>query len=693
MIFSLKTYLDRRKTTGSLSALSSWPFVVVILTQMLVGGFSVYTLSATRAFVAGESLWSKGQHEAIYFLNLYIETMNIQYLQDFQRAIAVPLDYKKGRDAVEKTPPDKSTTRLAFEAGGTAKEDIPAVIWMFRNFRGFPYLETAIARWKETDRLILELKDLGDAIGPSTATADPLGLLDRLERIDREITPKTIVFSRALDDGARVVERILLLANFALAALLTILTIWRVGKVLKQRRHIESALAWQASHDDLTGLANRRAFEQSFSKISKTNVTAKGPGYALLYIDLDQFKIVNDTCGHAAGDALLRQICAPLQQALRVEDLVSRVGGDEFSVLLPNIDAHEALRSAEQIRGAIEHFSFVWQGRRFGVTASIGLAHCSSATTMMEEIMTQADMACFMAKEKGRNRVHAHLDEDQELLDRIGEMDWVQRIHQALEEDRLCLYGQEIVPLAGGGDAGLHLEILIRMHDETGALVPPSSFIPAAERFGLMQLIDRWVVLNAFKILSERERFANKLPVTCCAINLSGGTIGDAPFLDFLKSAFVEYKISPQTICFEVTETAAIVNLQAARSFIRDLRRLGCTFALDDFGSGMSSFTYLKEIPADYLKIDGAFVRNLLTDRPDRAMVEMISHIGHIMGKQIVAEFVENEEVADALFDIGIDYAQGFGIAPPLPFTAHFEGSATVKRRLPHRMTTKAQVA
>ena len=660
--------------------MSAWPFVVVILAQMAVGGFSVYSLSAIRTFVAGESFWSKGQHQAVYFLSLYLDTHNPKDLASFQKAIAVPTAYRKGREDLESNPPDPAGTRAAFIAGGTAAEDTPAVIWMFRNFRGFSYLERAITKWKEADPYILELKQLGDAVEFAFPTGHVRDLQDRVKLIDAALNPRAIEFARTLDDGARVVERLLLIANFALAVIFATLTIWRVGRVLKQRRQYEDALSWQASHDELTGIWNRRAFEQCFTRSENSRGDRAGSASALLYIDLDQFKLVNDTCGHAAGDALLRRICSPIQQLLGPHDHLARLGGDEFSVLLADIDMESALALAERLRVAIEQLHFSWNGRTFGVTASIGLVHAAAGAPITpEEMLTKADMACFMAKEKGRNRVHAHGDEDQELLDRVREMNWVQRIQQALSEDRFCLYGQEIVPLTDCEDKGLHLEILIRLREESGLLVPPSSFIPAAERFGLMTSIDRWVVTRTFRTLAERRMLKSGTPVTCCAINLSGGTFGDGAFLDFLKKAFNEFRISPHIVCFEVTETTAIVNLEAARAFVGELRALGCTFALDDFGSGMSSFNYLKELPVDYLKIDGTFVKNLLTDRPDRAMVEMISHVGHIMGKRIVAEFVETDSVADALRDIGVDYGQGYGLAAPKPFDAHFEGSATAR--------------
>ena len=654
--------------------MSAWPFVVVILTQMAVGGFSVYTLSTIRAFVSGESLWSKSQHEAVYFLSLYLDTEHPRVLHAFKRAIAVPLEYRKGRLELESEHPDTALVRVTLLRAGIAAEDIPNLIWMFSNFRDLPYLKEAIANWTETDQFILELDELGNAVDAHFPTGRVVELRNRVEEVDAAITPRAIAFSRVLDEGARVVERMLLVVNVALAGLLALLTIWRVSRVLRQRRRFEDALAWQASHDELTSLVNRRAFEERLLQALTPTRGDPAAACALMFIDLDQFKIINDTCGHAAGDAMLRRIGPPLEELLGPDDLLARLGGDEFGILVQRTDTVTALALAEAVRVAVENVEFAWNGRAFKVTASIGLAHAHAGAVSPEEIMSEADMACFMAKEKGRNCVQIHRKEDQETRGRVTDMNWVHRIQQALAEDRFCLYAQEIVALADDGDDGIHLEVLIRMRDETGTLVPPSSFLPAAERFGLMKLVDRWVVRRAFRTLSERRRIPNATPITRCGINLSGVTIGDDAFLDFLKAAFIEFRVSPDIISFEITETTAIVNLDAARSFICELRALGCTFALDDFGSGMSSFNYLKELPVDTLKIDGAFVKNLLFERSDRAMVEMIVHVGHVMGKQIVAEFVETQEVADMLRDIGVDYVQGFGIAPPKPFTAPFEG-------------------
>ncbi|PXB94552.1 PAS domain S-box protein, partial [Pseudomonas aeruginosa] len=383
----------------------------------------------------------------------------------------------------------------------------------------------------------------------------------------------------------------------------------------------------------------------------------------------------NATCGHAAGDELLRQVCTLLQQGLREGDTLARLGGDEFGILLENCPAEKAVEIADHLRKTIQDLHFTWSGQPFNCTVSVGLVHLLPGISTLEEALRSADMACYMAKEKGRNRVQVFHQDDVELSMRFGEMTWVQRIHLALEEDRFSLYAQPIVPLGEGAEEGLHVELLLRLRDEGGRLVPPLSFIPAAERYGLMTLIDRWVVENAFRTLVERAQDPRAEPIGTCAINLSGATIGDESFLQFLTELFARYRIPPQTICFEVTETVAVANLASTIRFINELKDTGCRFSLDDFCAGMSSFIYLKHLPVDYLKIDGSFVKDMLEDPIDRAMVQVINHIGHVMGKRTIAEFVETVEVMEALREIGIDYAQGLAIGAPLPFSRQPPGA------------------
>jgi diguanylate cyclase (GGDEF)-like protein/PAS domain S-box-containing protein len=435
---------------------------------------------------------------------------------------------------------------------------------------------------------------------------------------------------------------------------------------MTRERQFVASLSWQASHDALTGLANRREFEYRLAQLLARMLRQAGR-HALMFIDLDQFKLVNDTCGHAAGDELLRKVCQELQLHLREGDTLARLGGDEFGVILENCPTEAALRVAEALRKSVQDLRFAWGGRLFSVSASIGLVQIPPGQTSLVELLRTADLACYSAKERGRNRVHAYQPDDSELSLRVGEMSWVQRIHRALEENRFRLYAQPIVPLHGGEDGG-HVEILLRLQDEAGELIAPGTFIPAAERYGLMPQIDRWVVRHTLAALAQFHAEHPHAPALHCAINLSGASIGDRDFLDFIREQLASQPVVPQAICFEITETAAIANLVDATHFINELKALGCRFSLDDFCAGMSSFMYLKHLPVDYLKIDGSFVRDLLDDPIDRAMVEMINQIGHVMGKRTIAEFVETAEVLEALRELGVDFAQGYHLGKPQPF-------------------------
>jgi diguanylate cyclase (GGDEF)-like protein/PAS domain S-box-containing protein len=430
--------------------------------------------------------------------------------------------------------------------------------------------------------------------------------------------------------------------------------------VSEGRQHA-AELTYQANHDALTGVLNRRAFESQLNNLIRNAVPQQR--YAVLYLDLDQFKVVNDTCGHAAGDELISQISMILQQNVRGGDLLARLGGDEFGIVLMDCGDLVAIRIAEQLRESVASIRFVWAGQQFAVGVSVGMVAVTHDGSTLKEVMKAADAACYMAKEKGRNRVHVYRADDIELTVRHHEMTWVARIKDALERDRFCLYAQAIVSLQEGtGAGGKHVEILLRMLGDDDQPIAPMAFIPAAERYGLMTQIDRWVIRNTFKILALPD-----IDISTCAINLSGGSIDDDHFFEYLLEQQHLHQVAWSMLCFEITETAAIASLSKAAALITRLRDLGCRFALDDFGTGMSSFSYLKHLPVDYLKIDGSFVKDMLTDPTDRAMVDAINNIGHVMGKQTIAEFVENDAILTCLRAMGVDYAQGYGIGKPEP--------------------------
>ena len=434
-----------------------------------------------------------------------------------------------------------------------------------------------------------------------------------------------------------------------------------------------SRLSYQAAHDTLTGLPNRREFEVRVER-ALTGAREQHQTHTLCYLDLDQFKVVNDTSGHVAGDELLRQLAVLLQAKLRDRDTLARLGGDEFGVLLENCSLEQAQPIAEVLRQMVKEFRFVWHDKPFVIGVSIGLVAITDESESLSALFSSADAACYAAKDRGRNRVHVYEEEDIELVRRRGEMQWVGRITRAMEENRLRLFVQPIVPLFPSPDADVHYEMLLRMLDDDGQMILPMAFIPAAERYNLMTSIDRWVISAAFSTFHQLFPFVTGGGKSICTVNLSGHTLCDEHFLDFVERQFSINHVPYPSICFEITETAAITNLTEAIEFIRVLKAKGCKFSLDDFGSGLSSFTYLKNLPVDYLKIDGAFVKDMETDPMDRAMVESINHIGHVMGLKTIAEFVESEQILEHLKAIGVDYVQGDFIKSPQPLSSLLAG-------------------
>jgi diguanylate cyclase (GGDEF)-like protein/PAS domain S-box-containing protein len=441
-----------------------------------------------------------------------------------------------------------------------------------------------------------------------------------------------------------------------------------IGAVLvfhdvSRARTLARQLAHQASHDFLTGLVNRHEFERRVGR-ALSRAQQEAVTHALCFIDLDQFKVVNDTCGHVAGDELLRQLASALQRKVRRRDTLARLGGDEFGVLLEHCPAGQATRVAHDLLETVQELRFVWEGKPFALGASVGVVPITGESESLAAVLRDADAACYAAKERGRNRVHFYEPNDAIMALRQGEMQWVSRITSALEEGRFRLYGQAIVALAPRQSERTRVEVLLRLVERDGSLIAPGAFIPAAERYNLMGAVDRWVVRE---VVGLYGRHHTNGPKPIASINLSGASLGDPSMLAFVRDQLSRHDLPPESLCFEITETAAIANLAQAAHFIRELKGLGCWFALDDFGSGMSSFGYLQSLPVDYLKIAGAFLRHIEDDPVEYAMVEAINRVGHVMRLKTVAEGVETTETLETLRQLGVDYAQGYAISEPVP--------------------------
>lgn len=431
---------------------------------------------------------------------------------------------------------------------------------------------------------------------------------------------------------------------------------------VSERKLMLEQLSYQASHDPLTGLISRYEFEKRITNLL-LSLSLEPTEHAMCFLDLDQFKVINDTCGHAAGDELLRQLGKLLGDTVRKQDTLARLGGDEFGVLMEHCTLDQASRTANNILEAVLEHQFVWDNKTFRIGVSIGLVAITQSSGNFTDLLRQADAACYLAKDLGRNRIHTYHPDDTELAVRHGEMQWVGRINEALDKDRFSLYAQAIVSL--DNDSHRHYEILVRMLDEERGIIPPGAFLPAAERYNLIEKLDAWVVANTCAFLEKNAAFTESIDFV--SINLSGRSLTDEKFLASIFRIFEETGISPNKVCFEITETAAVSNMDSAITFVKSLKAIGCQFALDDFGSGISSFGYLKNLPVDYLKIDGMFVKDIADDPIDYAMVKSINEIGQVMGMKTIAEFVENDAIKMKLKTLGVNYAQGFGIGKPQP--------------------------
>jgi diguanylate cyclase (GGDEF)-like protein/PAS domain S-box-containing protein len=430
---------------------------------------------------------------------------------------------------------------------------------------------------------------------------------------------------------------------------------------ITEAHELSRQLSYEASHDALTGLINRRQFELQLQRALES-AQATDAHHALFYLDLDQFKLINDTCGHIAGDELLRQLAATLAGRIRAGDTLARLGGDEFGMLLHDCAVEDAVEVARSLLKIIEQFQFVWGSSTFFVGASIGIVPVDQRFRRITQVLAAADTACYAAKDQGRHRVHVYHEDDSHVARRHGDMQWVSRVKRALDENRFLLDAQRIEPLAGGKRL---IEVLVRMRDENGRIVPPGAFLPAVERFNLTSRLDRWVIGATFDWL-RRNRGALE-NVERCFINLAADSLGDAEVRELIMKGVTAGDVPGSLIGFEITEAAAVNNLTRANHLIGELKPLGCAFALDDFGTGVSSFAYLKALAVDYMKIDGMFVGNIGSDAVDFEMVRSIHRIGHAMGKKTIAEHVEQPTVLAKLREIGVDYAQGFAIGQPEP--------------------------
>lgn len=425
-------------------------------------------------------------------------------------------------------------------------------------------------------------------------------------------------------------------------------------------------ITYQASHDMLTGLINRREFEARLEK-AITDIRKNNRSHVLCYMDLDEFKVVNDTCGHVAGDTLLQNLAKHLENEIRSTDTIARLGGDEFGLLLPLCNIDKARKIANKLREKIKSFQFVWDKKAFDIGVSIGLVEINKNMRTLNDILKAADSACYVAKDLGKNRIHVYQDNDIKLNQRLGDMHSAQAVQKSLADDRFILYAQEI---HANQDCKIkwHGEFLIRMLGTNDELIFPDKFIPAAERYHLMVDVDKWVINKSFEYIKKLEKKYDG--AILCSINLSGQSICEHDFLNYIVNKIDSSGVSPSSVCFEITETAVVSNFFHAEKLLEVLKGMGCSFSLDDFGSGLSSFGYLKRLSVDYLKIDGSFVKSMLENEKDYALVKSINQVGKELGMKTIAEFVENEELRKVLKEFEVDYVQGYGVAKPAPLRA-----------------------
>jgi diguanylate cyclase (GGDEF)-like protein len=434
---------------------------------------------------------------------------------------------------------------------------------------------------------------------------------------------------------------------------------------VSELRGLARQMSYQASHDALTGLVNRAEFESRLEAALQAVRIGDGVGHAVCYLDLDRFKVVNDSCGHLAGDNLLREIASLLRERVRDSDTVARLGGDEFGLLLIGCPLEKARQITDDICQAVADHRFVWRDQIFDIGVSIGVVEIGHDSGSAESVVGAADSACYVAKQQGRGRVHVYSARDEVIARQRGEIQWLQRLQRALKQNEFELYVQPIISVAGRVASGPAVEVLLRMRDEAGAMIAPAQFLQAAERYQLMGNIDRWVVQATLTALASGLL---RLPEgRCCSVNLSGQTLGDENFLDFVVEELDRSGVEPAQLCFEVPESTVVANLEHARRFINVLHGIGCRFALDNFGSGIGAFGNLKDLAIDYLKIDGTYIRNIAQDSINHAMVAAMIKLARTLDFRIVAEEVEDREAFETVRQLGVDFVQGYIVERPHP--------------------------
>ncbi|MCP3852610.1 MAG: EAL domain-containing protein [Gammaproteobacteria bacterium] len=660
----LKTVITERKnllvSIGALIFLFGF-FLQKVLQQILNKPF-LKLLNSAQQFAKGDTSarFDDSSRDEFGFISKFINEALDSLLQQ-QREIYRALSRAKKSELALYKEKELAEVTLHSITDAVITTDSKAII-KYMN----PVAERLLG-WKKNEIEGLHISDAFNLVNESTAISIKNPLLELLEHEQNEqvmVAGEHTALKHRSGELLSVELSVAPMKNQENAIIGGVI----VFQDVREARRLTSQLSFQARHDTLTGLFNRRVFEDHLQALA-ADAKENGDEHVLCYLDLDQFKVVNDTCGHMAGDELLRQLSVELSNSIRDSDLLARLGGDEFGILLEKCELEQAESIADTLRKNIRNYRFVWDSHIFEVGVSIGVVSIHKDSDTISDILSAADLACYAAKDSGRNRIHVYRPTDEELNKRHSEMHCVTRINHAMEKDAFNIYQQPIASIISEDDfeSTIHWEVLLRMSNLQGEIVSPNEFISAAERYNLMPKIDRMVIQKTFAAMSDGYFFQEGFTKRIVGINLSGDSLSDNSFLTYIKEQAKKYHIDFNEVCLEITETVAIANLSHASSFMHELKKLGCQFALDDFGSGLSSFGYLKNLEVDYLKIDGSFVVNMCNDKIDRALVESINQVGHIMNMKTIAEWVEDESTLEMLKEMGVDYSQGYYTGKPIP--------------------------